>query len=126
MSEVWHAELLADNIHVSVLCPGFVKTRINLSHRNKQAQYASDHKNKDQDKRAGDQMQGIIDAGASPTLIAERVVEAISKQELYIITHPNFRPGIKARFNAIDDAFERASASPLLADILNEKIPDLG
>ena len=42
MSECWYTELQGDNIHVSVLCPGFVKTRINLSHRNKQAHYKSD------------------------------------------------------------------------------------
>lgn len=126
MSEGWHAELQEHDIHVSVLCPGFVKTRINLSQRNKQSQYQSDDGTGEistKDSELGNQMQSIIDAGSSPQLIAERVVEAIAAKELYIITHPNFGPAVQARFAAINDTFKRAESSPLLADIVKQKIP---
>lgn len=128
MSESWHAELQDENIHVSVLCPGFVKTRINLSHRNKQEQYQSDEISEGGSKlqaELGKQMQSVLDAGAPPTLIAERVVEAIAAKELYIITHPNFLPAVQARFAAIDETFKRAESSPLLVDIVKQKIPGL-
>ncbi len=125
-SECWHAELQDQNIHVSVLCPGFVKTRINLSHRNRQAHYQTD------DGPAGDaklqsdlndQMQSVLDAGSPPALIAQRVVEAIAAKELYIVTHPNFYPAVESRFSAIGASFERAASSPLLADTAKQKIP---
>ncbi len=136
LSECWHAEMKADNIHVSVLCPGFVKTRINLSDRNKQGQYQTDDGaggNKPASNQAseklqelGQQMQSIINAGTPPELIGERVVEALEAKELYIITHPNFRPGVEARFAGIIDAFKRAESSPLLADIGEQRIPNIG
>ena len=126
MSEGWYVELQDHNIHVSVLCPAFVKTRINLSHRNKQAQYQSNEVRGELSKRdaaLNEQMQSVIDAGASPQLIGERVVEAIAAKELYIITHPNFRLPVDARFSAISDSFERAKSSPLLTEIVKQKIP---
>lgn len=42
MTESWAVELKSHNIHVSVLCPAFVKTRIHESLRNKQEKYASE------------------------------------------------------------------------------------
>lgn len=126
MSEGWNAELKEHNIHVSVLCPGFVKTRINLSQRNKQSQYQSDDgpgKMSTRETELDNQMQNIIDAGSAPQLIAQRVVEALAAKELYIITHPNFRPAVQARFAAINDTFKRAESSPLLAEITRQKIP---
>lgn len=128
MSESWHAELQDQNIHVAVLCPGFVKTRINLSQRNRQAQYASDDGSGSGSAlhaKLGQQMQSVLDAGAPPELIAERVVEAIAAKELYIVTHPNFRPVVEARFSAINQCFKRAESSPLLVDIVKQKIPGL-
>ena len=126
MSESWHGELQEHNIHVSVLCPGFVKTRINLSQRNRQSQYQSNgssEENGEPNSELSNQMQSIIDAGSSPQLIGERVVEAIAAKELYIITHPNFIPPVQARFATIKDTFKRAESSPLLADIVGQEIP---
>ena len=128
MSESWHAELQDQGIHVAVLCPGFVKTRINLSQRNRQAQYASGGDSRSESAlhaKLGQQMQSVLDAGAPPELIAERVVEAIAAKELYIVTHPNFRPVVDARFSAINQCFERAESSPLLVDIVKQRIPGL-
>jgi NAD(P)-dependent dehydrogenase (short-subunit alcohol dehydrogenase family) len=126
MSESWHAELQPHNIQVSVLCPAFVKTRINLAHRNKQSEYSNEAQ---LDVNAADEpsdlvvhLQNVIDAGLAPEIVGERVVEAISAGELYIFTHPNYRKVVQARFKAIDDAFERAASSPLLQHVLNEDV----
>lgn len=126
MSESWHAELKPHNIQVSVLCPAFVKTRINHSHRNKPSEY----KNEDQaatqssseSSPMAEHMQKVIDAGLAPEIVGERVVEAISAGELYIFTHPNYRKAVQARFKAIDDAFERSESSPLLQHVLTEEM----
>ena len=126
MSECWQGELQGDNIHVSVLCPGFVKTRINHSQRNKQAQFKSDENSGKAPKlesALSDKMQGVIDAGAPPELVGKRVVEALSQGEFYIITHPNFSHAVQTRYKGITDAFERARSSALLEDIVDEKIP---
>ncbi len=129
MSECWHTELQEHNIHVSVLCPGFVKTRINLSHRNRQAQYETggDATATSAEVSAmAEYMQSVLDAGLPPEVVGERVVEAISAKELYIFTHPNYRSTVQKRFAAIDSAFERSESSPLLASVVNEELPGFG
>ena len=114
MSESWYAELKPHNIQVSVLCPAFVKTRINLSGRNKPEELKSEREKSGSDaslSSAAKHMQKVIDNGLSPSVVGERVVEAISHKELYIFTHPNYREVVQKRFKAIDDAFARAESS---------------
>jgi len=129
LSEAWRAELDPHGIQVSVLCPGFVKTRINLSQRNKQSHYQAAEDSQppaEQSSEMAKYMQSVIDAGLAPEVVGERVVEAIAAKELYIFTHPNFRPAVQKRFAEIDAAFQRSESSPLLASVLNQKIPDFG
>jgi len=124
MSESWYAELKPHNIQVSVLCPAFVKTRINLSNRNKPAELKSE-KEKHTDKphsSSAKHMQKVIDNGLSPEIVGDRVVEAVSNKELYIFTHPNYRKVVQKRFKSIDDAFARAELSPLLTSVLDEEV----
>lgn len=125
MSESWHAELQPHNIQVSVLCPAFVKTRINLSNRNRQAEYGGESDDAAESAKGNAMaahMQKVIDNGLAVEIVGERVVEALAANELYIFTHPNYRAVVQKRFQAIDAAFERAAASPLLAGVLNEDI----
>lgn len=125
MSESWYPELKPHNIQVSVLCPAFVKTRINLSHRNKQEDYKappSDAPPSAKARAAAEHMQKVINEGLAPEIVGERVVEAILAKELYIFTHPNYRAGVQKRFQAIDAAFARAEQSPLLAHMLDEEV----
>lgn len=129
MSESWYAELQQHNIQVSVLCPAFVKTRINLSMRNKQSNYKTGGAKKEitpQQAAMAANMQKIIDNGLPVEIVGERVVEALKAKELYIFTHPNYRPTTQARAKAIDAAFERAAASPLLADVADQEIISFG
>ncbi|WP_286267407.1 SDR family NAD(P)-dependent oxidoreductase [Thalassotalea atypica] len=124
MSESWYVELKPHNIQVSVLCPAFVKTRINLSGRNKPDEIKS-HREKGGDASllsAAKHMQKVIDNGLSPELVGERVVEAVGNKELYIFTHPNYRKVVNKRFQAIDDAFARAEQSELLSSVLDEDV----
>ena len=125
LSEGWHQELLRQNIHVSVLCPAFVKSRIHLSERNRQAPYQKQSgKPAPSEKQlaAAARMRSVVENGLDVEIVGKRVVEALLLGELYIFTHPNYRALVQQRFQAIDAAFERAAASPLLAHILNEDI----
>lgn len=125
MSESWYAELKPHNIQVSVLCPAFVKTRINLSNRNKPEDLKSEKERSagnNQNSAAAKHMQKVLDNGLPPSVVGERVVEAINNNELYIFTHPNYRKLIQRRFKYIDDAFARSAESPLLVDMLNVEV----
>lgn len=98
MSESWHAELKSHNIHVAVLCPAFVKTRINLSERNRQPGYAREELGLEIDSFKNEalaaQMQTVIDNGLAVDIVGERVVEALNAGELYIFTHPKDRKSV--------------------------------
>lgn len=125
LSEGWHQELQRQQIHVSVLCPAFVKSRIHLSERNRQAPYQNQNEKpapSEKQLAAAAHMRSVVENGLDVEIVGERVVEALLIGELYIFTHPNYRALVQQRFQAIDAAFERAAASPLLAHILNEEI----
>ena len=127
MSEAWHGELARHNIKVSVLCPAFVKTRIHLSHRNRQDGYQDPDVSVQADSGTGDPTgetatQSMVENGIPAELVGLRVVEALQADELYIFTHPSHRATLQKRFEDIDAAFARAADSPLLADIVDEPI----
>jgi len=122
MSESWHAELKPHHIKVSVLCPAFVRTRINLSDRNRQDSYQKDADDNEQNAAMAAHLQKVVDNGLDVDIVGKRVVEAIAADELYIFTHPNYRMVVQQRFKAIDEAFERSESSPLLAHVLDEEI----
>ncbi len=118
MSESWNVELSKHNIHVAALCPAFVKTRIHLSHRNRQEEHR-DLERKPDPKAAPkhNAAQELVENGIAPEIVGQRVVEALNAKELYIFTHPAQRQVAQQRSAAIDQAFERAENSPLLADV---------
>lgn len=122
MSESWQAELDPHNIKVSVLCPAFVQTRIHLSHRNRQEQYKNAPTGETKSGAKNNPAAELVENGIPAELVGLRVVEALEAGEFYIFTHPSHRELIQQRFKAIDDAFERASKSPLLQEIVDEPV----
>ena len=105
-----------------MLCPAFVKTRINLSERNRQSDYQRQQQETEQDVAMAARMEAIVDNGLAVDVVGQRVVEAVGQGELYIFTHPNYRQVVQQRYQAIDEAFARAAHSPLLASVVDEEI----
>jgi NAD(P)-dependent dehydrogenase (short-subunit alcohol dehydrogenase family) len=120
MSEGWAGQLAPHNIGVSILCPGFVKTRIHESRRNRSAEYGADRP------------PGFDTSLTSPVLtgiptepVAERVLEGVRDNDLYIFTHPELRPMVEARFERILAAFDKSAASPAIAALPARELPEL-
>ena len=125
MTESWFAELQPHNIHASVLCPAFVKTRIHESYRNRQEKYAvAAEKRIDKEKlQAGAKAATMaVESGIPASMLAERVVEALVSKQMYIYTHPNYRKVTAGRFKAIDKAFVDAEQSPTVGHLINDDI----
>jgi NAD(P)-dependent dehydrogenase (short-subunit alcohol dehydrogenase family) len=117
MSEGWHQQLAPMNIGVSVLCPGFVKTRIHESGRARQDRYGGVG---EVDPGVGDTREQAVQnvlSGIDPDIVGNRVLEAVTNGELYIFTHPAMRPFVEARFQMILGAFDAAANSPALASV---------
>lgn len=114
MSEGWGAQLAPLGIGVSVLCPGFVKTRIHESRRNKQPKYGSREEGGSGLGDTQEQASSAVLSGINPEIIGARVVEAVKAGEFYIFTHPEMKPFVEARFQAILAAFDSAAKSPVI------------
>jgi NAD(P)-dependent dehydrogenase (short-subunit alcohol dehydrogenase family) len=122
LSESWAAELKDKRIGVSVLCPAFVQTRIYDSERNRPDKYKSENYQIENESSFSKQTKQMVKDGINVSIVGKRVVEAINHGELYIFTHPNYRQVNQQRFNGIDEAFARSAQSPLLKDIVDQKI----
>jgi NAD(P)-dependent dehydrogenase (short-subunit alcohol dehydrogenase family) len=113
MSEGLSQQLKPHGIGVSVLCPHFVRTRIDESGRNRQQRYG-ETQTPDPASPAGQMLALItasIAAGLDPSDVAARVLAAIRDDELYVFTHPDMRGAVDARFTAIQAAMDKVTAS---------------
>ena len=110
MSEGLARELKPLGIGVSVLCPGFVRTRISESARNRPARYGVAQP-LDPASPAGQlavRSAQLAKAGLDPAVVAARTLAAIGEDELYVFTHPEMRGEVDARFAAIRAALDKA------------------
>lgn len=99
ISECIRDELMQENIGVSVLCPGPIRTNIFEVSKNRPAAFG-----------VGDAFRAAEDTGATrvpfpsmmePAEVGALVLKAIRNEELYIITHGEWRPMGEARHAAI-------------------------
>lgn len=114
LSEGLAAELEGTGIGVSVLCPGWVRTRITDAARNRQERFGPARPPAEPNSERSTMIAAAIQAGMDPALVAARVLLAIRQNDLYIFTHPDMRGAVEERFKRIVAAFDAAPA-------LNEK-----
>jgi NAD(P)-dependent dehydrogenase (short-subunit alcohol dehydrogenase family) len=114
LSETLHQELamMGARVHVSVLCPGFVKTRIFESARNRPGNLADTAPLPPGGEEMEQMGRLLLAGGLEPPVIAERVFEAIASERFYILPHPEFKERVKARFEDI-----MAERNPTLPDM---------
>ncbi|HSZ36573.1 MAG TPA: SDR family NAD(P)-dependent oxidoreductase [Acidimicrobiales bacterium] len=89
-------------VGVSVLCPGFVRTRIAESARNRPAwapEPASENAEGAETLRTA--ISDMIASGIAPDAVADKVLEAVRTDTFYIRTHPELDAAIATRFTEI-------------------------
>jgi NAD(P)-dependent dehydrogenase (short-subunit alcohol dehydrogenase family) len=74
-------------IKVSVLCPGFVSTKIADSHRNRPGTLA-DGADKNQPAEFEQVIRAAIAGGLDPAVVGNLVFEAIRDEKFYVLPHP--------------------------------------
>jgi NAD(P)-dependent dehydrogenase (short-subunit alcohol dehydrogenase family) len=110
LSEALRAELAPQRIGVSVLCPGWVRTRITESRRNWPNEYGEPPA-----PRAGviDQhIAELVRTGMEPSAVAALTLAAIRDNELYVFTHPHMRPSLEARVENFLAAYRKLGPAP--------------
>jgi NAD(P)-dependent dehydrogenase (short-subunit alcohol dehydrogenase family) len=108
LSEALRAELAPRGIGVSVLCPGAVSTNFYVTSAERREAVMGN---------APAFAPGRTDSAArmDPRSVGEHVVQGVRANHLYIMTHPEYRPLVEARFAAINGGFG-PSAQPGYTD----------
>ncbi len=112
MSEGLAKQLAGSTIGVTVLCPGYVRTEIGTSGRNRPPRYGPSP-TLDPTSPAGKLVAEIaeqLQAGLDPMDVAAQTLAAIRANELYVFTHPEMRDEVEERFAAIVAALDKAAA----------------
>ena len=116
LSETLYHEmaLMAPHVHVSVLCPGWVRTRIADSARNRPGAAAADLDAATSGFALA--LQPLIDNGMPPEELAETVLEAIREERFWILPHddtePFWRNFVNARAQSLVDRTNPAIRAP--------------
>jgi NAD(P)-dependent dehydrogenase (short-subunit alcohol dehydrogenase family) len=99
LSEALHSELAGTGIGVSAFCPGPVRSNIGTGAANRPAQYAD---------------SGYPAMSAAPPVwkslmdnleVGERVLRGVRHNDMFILTHAEFRDGTQARCDALMASF---------------------
>lgn len=112
-------ELTQSKVAVSVLCPGFVQTNINTSHRNRPRDIGPVTQNPGAEKFAG-VLDQLVKAGQPADKVADDVMRALAERKFYILTHPDMKPAIEHRMKQILDE-SQPGIDPLFRSLFGTK-----
>jgi NAD(P)-dependent dehydrogenase (short-subunit alcohol dehydrogenase family) len=96
-------------IKTSVLCPGWVNTRILDGERNRPPELQNapgEASPSPEEEMVLEMMRQAVASGMAPEQVADAVFDAVREERFYIVTHPDNRPMIQSR--AQDIVQERA------------------
>jgi NAD(P)-dependent dehydrogenase (short-subunit alcohol dehydrogenase family) len=101
ISETMFHELAATGARVgcSVLCPGWVNTRIADSERNRPT-HLPETTGFSPPPEVESFVRQLLATGMSPAEVAAQVFDAVREGRFWILTHPDFNPLVTARFDA--------------------------
>lgn len=121
LSEALRLDLEPENIGVSVLCPGFVDSKIydcgkTRPEKLSNSGYSVKQEVRDRLKKAHEEI------GMDPVEVGEKVLSAIKNNKLYIFTHPEFAHEIRRRSEALIAAVPDEEADPRRVAIEESRI----
>jgi NAD(P)-dependent dehydrogenase (short-subunit alcohol dehydrogenase family) len=115
-SETLRVELDAFDIGVSVLCPGATRGNMMLTSRKLAPQWFPPNIER---PRIG------FTNYQTPDQVAEKTLDAIRHNRFYIITHPEYRPLLEARWKALDMSMTRTPDPTAVENVLSVERPIL-
>jgi NAD(P)-dependent dehydrogenase (short-subunit alcohol dehydrogenase family) len=105
LSQTLAAELAGTSIGVSILVPGFMRTRGADSARNRPKRFGE---RTERSPEAADQVAALIRSGMDPDEVAEKVVHGIKENQLYIFSDPVWRSTLEEQYQRILAAYPKA------------------
>lgn len=108
-SESIRADLAADNIGVSVLCPAWVRTDIHNAGVNKPSLTngaTADESSSNEPEAGIADIAAVIESGIAPDDLAQWVLECMLDKRFYIFSHPSMTQHLDARAALIKADYE--------------------
>jgi short-subunit dehydrogenase len=99
LSESLHLQLQARGarVGVSVLCPGWVRTRILEADRNRPDELGPPPQPDAAQTAFREVVRQLVSSGMDPAQVADQVVAAIRARRFYVLTHPDLNDAIRSR-----------------------------
>ena len=110
--------LVTTQVHASVLCPFFVPTGINQSHRNRPGEFAATQPTKSQLISQAQTDKAVSSGKLTAADVAAMVFDAVDNNRFYIFSHPQALAGVQTR---LEDVMLQRNPSDPFADR-----PDIG
>jgi NAD(P)-dependent dehydrogenase (short-subunit alcohol dehydrogenase family) len=115
LSEALSTELPQENIGVTVLCPGPVKSNIHELGRNRPQKFKQDSGFAEAEQNLG--QRPVSDMWMEPEEVGNMILDAIVNDKLYVITHGEWREMAAARFDAMLEAMPTEVNPELIATL---------
>ena len=105
MFESLRAELEGRNVGVSIFCPGLVRTDIFNTDRNRPASHGARAAPKPPPLKPGAVPVDLMGVAMDPLEAGEQVLAGLRRNDLYILSHPEFKPAARERFQLMMESF---------------------
>ena len=101
-------------IGITVLCPGAVRTRINDAERNRPVELTDEFEQPktEKQKHIEEIFANLNEQGMAPQELASLVFDAIRKNKLYLLSHPEHNEAIQQRAEALLQATQSKNENP--------------
>ena len=99
LSDVLRRELEVEGIGVSILCPAAVRTEIWNAARSRPERFGGP-------QQSPEEYRSFLAAGMDPDEVGRRAVAGIQRGDFYIVTHPEVRGLVDARYQELLSAFD--------------------
>ena len=114
LSESLRTDMIGRNIGVSVYCPGTVKSNIGEGDRMREEQFKDTGYARGEPPSEGG--PSFMDVAMEAVDAARHVLRGIKNNELFIISHPEFRDVLKARHAKIEASISNDPIDPVRAE----------
>ncbi len=114
MCESMRPELAADNIGVSVFCPGPVQSNIHESGKTRPPEFQKNSGYAERERQLG--ARTVNPLWMDPVECGQRILAGVRNDDLYILTHPEFRDGAQEHYDALVASFPNEPVNQERAD----------
>lgn len=105
ISECLHHDLTitgnASKVHVSVVCPAWVKTNIADAARNRPASARAAKERSPQEQMLEELVRAAVAGGIPAAEVADQVLQAVVEERFWVLTHPKTKKAVERRMRGI-------------------------